>query len=152
MTTSKFKIKKRITLAVLQIKPNAGDRFFKFISPMHLGEKLDDQKNAATLLEAVDLVTGEHGQIIVPTIMQNDLNKHFPADSYVGVCFCVTVTRNAAKKYNHVSLAEIEEPEAASEAEAPKPEAEASDVSETGTVAGGDEPASNGASTGRRRR
>lgn len=118
MNAPQFKIKKRVTNVVLQIKPNEGDRFFKFHKPMKLGEKLDDQKAAAMLLEATDLVTGEYGVIIVPTILQNDLNKHYPDSGYVGKCFCVNVTRNSAKRYNHVSLAEIDDPQDAAEAEA----------------------------------
>lgn len=129
MSAQQFKVKKRVTLPVLQLKPGGGERFFKIMTPMKLGEKLDDQKGAAMLFEAVDLVSGEYGNVIPPTIMQNELNKHYPNDSYVGKCFQVSVTRNAAKKYNHVSLAEVDEPAD-----------EAADASEDGTVAGGDEP------------
>lgn len=126
MSAPQFKVKKRVTLPVLQLKPGGGERFFKIMTPMKLGEKLDDQKGAAMLFEAVDLVSGEYGNVIPPTIMQNELNKHYPNDSYVGKCFQVSVTRNAAKKYNHVSLAEVDESAD-----------EAADASE-----GGDEPVS----------
>lgn len=110
MSAPQFKIKNRVTLPVLQLKPGGGARYLRIMKPMKLGEKLDDQKAAAMLMEAVDLVTGEYGHVIPPTIMQNELNKHYPGESYVGKCFSVCLTRNAAKKYNHVSLAEVEDP------------------------------------------
>lgn len=141
MTKPQFKITKRVTLPVLQLKPGAGDRFLKIMSPMRLGEKLDDQKGAATLFEAIDLVTGEYGNVIPPTIMQKELNKNYPGESYVGKCFSVTVTRDTARKYNHVFLAEVEEPAEAPEVEEPAEVPEGGDVSESGTVAGGDEAA-----------
>lgn len=118
MNASQFKIKSRISLAVLKIRPNGGPRYFKFLKPMFKGRKLDDQKDAATLIESIDLVSGEHGVIIPPTILQKDLAEAFPGDSYVGRCFEVVVTRDTAKKYNHVALAEIDDPQDAAQAQA----------------------------------
>ncbi len=109
MNAPQFRIKRHVTLAVLKIKANAGPRYFKFAGAMHKGKKIDDQKEAATLIEATDLVTGEHGVIIVPTVLQKDLEEHYPGGSYAGKSFQIVITRVPEKRYNHVSFAELED-------------------------------------------
>lgn len=109
MNQPQFKIKKHVTLAVLKIKPNAGPRFVKMCSAMYKGKKIDDSKEPAMLIEATDLVTGEHGVIIVPTVLQKDLEEHYPDSSYVGKSFQIIITRVPEKRYNHVSFAELDD-------------------------------------------
>jgi hypothetical protein len=106
-----FQVKrlKQVTLPVLKIEKNT-TRYFFFKGPMSLGKKLDDQKEPATIMHAVDLETGEEGLIICPAIMVKELHEAYPKDGYVGKCFELTLTRVPDKRYNLVSLCEIADP------------------------------------------
>lgn len=104
------KIIKNVTLPVLKLTADGKPRYFKLTGPMHLGKKIDDQKEAATICTATDCVTGELGQIVCPTVMQKELNENYPKDAYVGKFFELILTRVPEKKYNIVSLTEIADP------------------------------------------
>lgn len=81
------------------------------MSAMFPGKKLEDQKEPATLLHSVDMETGEEGYVLAATILVNELNENYPNASYVGKGFEIIITRDAAKKYNHVALCEVALPE-----------------------------------------
>ncbi len=111
-TPAKFtpKVIKNVTLPVLKLKADGAPRYFQITGPMHLGKKVDDQKEPATICSAVDCATGELGQIVVPTVMQKELNENYPGEKYQGKFFEVILTRVPDKKYNIVTLTEIADP------------------------------------------
>ena len=111
-TSAKFtpKVLKNVTLPVLKLKAAGNARYFKITGPMHLGKKIDDQKEAATICTAIDCASGEVGQIVCPTVMQKELNENYPKDAYVGKFFELVLTRVPEKKYNIVTLTEIADP------------------------------------------
>jgi hypothetical protein len=104
------KVIKNVTLPVLKLKADGLARYFKITGPMHLGKKIDDQKEAATICTAIDCETGEVGQIVCPTVMQKELRESYQGESYVGKFFEVVLTRVPEKKYNIVTLTEIADP------------------------------------------
>jgi len=110
-TAAPFKVvkKRQVTLPVLKIEKNT-TRYFYFKEAMHTGKKIDDQKEAATIAHAIDLATGEEGLVICPAVMVKELNEAYPANGYVGKCFELILTRVPDKRYNLVSLCEIEDP------------------------------------------
>lgn len=132
-TQSKFKRLKSITHAVLKLKPGQ-PRFFYFCAPMFLGKKIDDKKEAATLVRSVDMETGEEGVLILSTVMKKELSEAYAGDSYVGKGFevCITKAADAAAgiKYNHVSLAQVALPD-----DFTPPEAEAGETQEQAAAA-----------------
>lgn len=111
-TPAKFvpKVLKHVTLPVLKLTADGKPRYFKLTGPMHVGKKIDDQKEAATICNATDCATGEVGQIVCPTVMQKELNDNYPKDAYVGKFFELVLTRVPEKKYNIVTLTEIADP------------------------------------------
>ena len=104
------KVIKNVTLPVLKLTADGLPRYFHIKGPMHLGKKIDDQKEAATICTAVDCETGEFGQIVCPTVMQKELRENYQGESYVGKFFEVVLTRVPEKKYNIVTLTEIADP------------------------------------------
>lgn len=104
------KVLRNVTLPVLKLTADGKPRYFKLTGPMHLGKKIDDQKEAATICNATDCETGEVGQIVCPTIFQKELNEQYPKDAYVDKFFEVILTRVPEKKYNIVGLTEIADP------------------------------------------
>jgi hypothetical protein len=107
---TKFARVRTITQAVLKLKPGT-PRFFYFCAPMFQGKKIDDKKEAATLIRSVDMETGEEGVLILSTIMKKELIENYPGDTYAGKGFEVCITKAAdpaaGVKYNHVSLAQV---------------------------------------------
>lgn len=116
-----FKVKKRVTVQLFKMKPGA-DNYYLIDGAMHEGKKIDEDKNAAILMNVTDLVTGEEGQIICPTILQRELTEGYPDDGYVGKKFWWRITRVPGVKYNLVDIAELEaEGEGDGEGEGEKP-------------------------------
>lgn len=111
---TQFKRIKSVTASVLRLKPGQ-PRFFFFGSPMFLGKKIDDKMEAATLVRAADLETGEDGLLILSTVMRKEMTETYPKNAYVGKCFEICITRAADKsagvKYNHVSISEVAPPD-----------------------------------------
>jgi len=105
-----FQRKRAITLPVLKMVPGK-TRWIGVMGPMHQGKKVDDQKEAATLMRAVDMYTGEEGLFVCPKVLQNELNEAFPGEAYVGRGFEVTYTRVPEKKYNLCSIVEVTVPD-----------------------------------------
>lgn len=104
------KVLKNVTLPVLKLKADGQPRYFHIKGPMHLGKKVDDQKEPATLAQAIDCETGELGVIVCPTVMQKELNESYPGNGYVGKFFELVLTRVPEKSYNIVTLTEIADP------------------------------------------
>jgi len=109
-TQSKFKRVRAVTLPVLKLEKGK-PRYVFMLGPLHSGKKIDDQKEAATLIHAVDMETGEEGLIICPSVMVKELQENYPGESYVRKGFEVILTRVPEKRYNLVSLTEVAPPD-----------------------------------------
>lgn len=111
MTTFVPTIKKRITME--HFKLGRTPQYFRMEGKMHQGEEIkNSNKQPPWLIEVSNLETGEIGQIIAPKILESELNKHYPKDTYVGKCFALSITPpvEGGKKYNLVNITEIEDP------------------------------------------
>jgi hypothetical protein len=100
---------KSVTLAVLRIVPGTV-YYVKIVSPIKVGEKIDDKKEPAEICEVIDMETGEHRTLVTSTVMRKELTKAYPADAYVGKFFELSQSRREGKNYNDVSLCEIGDP------------------------------------------
>jgi hypothetical protein len=124
MSNPRFARVRAVTLSVLKLEKGV-PRFLFFVGPMYEGKKIDDKKEAATLIHSIDMETGEEGVIIVPTVLKKELHENYPGDTYAQRGFEVVITRDMEKKYNHVSINEVtvpddfERPTAAASAGAP---------------------------------
>ena len=106
-----FKKIRQVTLPVLKLEKGV-PRYLFILSPMYVGDKLEEQKDAATLVHSVDMETGEEGLVICPSVMQSELLKNYPDDSYVRKGFEIVVTRGpAGKNYNLVTISEVAPPD-----------------------------------------
>jgi hypothetical protein len=112
--TPKFARLRSITAAVLKLKPGQ-PRFFFVRSAAFTGKKIDDKKEAATLIYAADMETGEEGLVLLTSVMKKELFEAYPGESYVGRGFemCITKAADPAAgvRYNHISLAEVSLPD-----------------------------------------
>lgn len=106
----KFAKIKAVTLDVLKA-PKGTAQYLFFMGPMYQGKKIDDTKEAATLIHSLDMETGQEGVFIVSTVARGVLAENYPGDAYVGKGFEIVVTRDAEKKYNHVAISEVAVPE-----------------------------------------
>lgn len=108
----KFKTKKHVVKQLFKMKPGQ-EYYFKFTGPMHVGKKIDDAKEAATLADVVELTTGELGQIICAKLLREALIESYTGDSYVGKSFAIELARVPEKRYNMLkTFNEIEMDEA----------------------------------------
>ena len=108
-----FKVKRNITLPL--IKPAIDTPvYIKIASPMFVGkaiQKAGDGKNMepATLVNCVNLETGEEAQIIVPAVLKGIFEDEFPDEAYVGKAFQITKhAKVSGKQYHNFSVAELE--------------------------------------------
>jgi hypothetical protein len=104
-----FKKIRSVTRNLIKMENNR-EYYFKIQAPMHLGKQIDDKKEPATLLNVIDLETGEEGQIIVGSVLRDVFIENYPGDSYVDRCFEVVKFRDAAQKYNTYNLSEVADP------------------------------------------
>lgn len=119
-----FKVVRSVTQTVLKLEKGQ-PRYLYALAPMYLGEKLDKDKEAATLLPVCDMETGEVGIVIAPTILQLELVRSYGGTDYVGKAFELVISRDPNVKYNHVSIAEVAPLDDFKPPPAPKPAAEA---------------------------
>lgn len=98
--------KRAVAVPLFKFEPDV-PRFYLVESAMFIGKKIDDKKEAATLIPVTDLETGEQGQIIVGTVLKELLNETYPSDGYVGLKFEMTLRKRADKKYNTYDLYEV---------------------------------------------
>jgi hypothetical protein len=128
MTEFVPKRKKLLTRPVLKM-PEGVPRYVKIEAPMFIGKTIkekskggDDkkQKEPATILDVVDLTTGEQAQIVCNAVLKSVLAEEYPNDAYVGLCFSIEKQGRApGKDYNPFHIEEIEDPNAMSDAPAP---------------------------------
>jgi len=126
------KRKKLLTRPVLKLEPNKA-RYIKVEAAMYVGKEIkatrgrptDDEKKKepATIMDVIDLTTGEPSQIVCNTVLKSTLQESYPNDGYVGLCFSVTkLDKESGKDYNKFKIEEIEDPtvEESGAAAAPK--------------------------------
>jgi hypothetical protein len=77
---------------------------------MRTGEKMAGSKIAQlpTLMDVVNLKTGEAMLIVVPTVLHQELDKAYPNGGYVGKAFQIRKIKTEDKAYSLWSIAEIE--------------------------------------------
>lgn len=110
----KFKVKRNITLPL--IKPQLDvPVYIKITSEMFVGKDVSAAKGdakkmePATLVNCVNLETGEEAQIIVPAVLKGIFEDEFPDNGYVGKAFSITKHPKASgKQYHPFSVAELE--------------------------------------------
>lgn len=102
-----FKRTKNIAVSLFKLVPDKAC-YFLVDGAMFIGKKVDEKKDAATLLAVTDLTTGEQGQIIIGTVLKALLEETYPANSYVGKKLEIVLRKNADKKYNNYNVYEIE--------------------------------------------
>jgi hypothetical protein len=108
----KFKRKAIVVRPLFKMRPGV-EYYFKLVGPFHLGKKIDDSKEPATLCNVVDLTTGEEGQIICGKLLREQIAESYPNDSFVGKSFAMEFMRVPDKRYNVIkTLNEIEPEEA----------------------------------------
>lgn len=110
-----FKKVRQVTLPVLKLDSKE-PRYLHFIGPMHLGEAVKagegkKQMEPATVAHCLDMTTGEEGQLICSAMLASQIRREYPDDSYVGRGFELTSTKVPDKKYNIVSITEVESPD-----------------------------------------
>lgn len=94
-----FKRVRHVTRPQLKLTPGV-EYYVKFQGPAHLGEKVADNKDPATLIDVVDLRTGEEMNIIAPAVFLKELNKAYPGESYIGKSFAFELMKVPEKRYN----------------------------------------------------
>ena len=73
------------------------------------GKKSD--KAPPTVINVMNLETGELGQVLANTILKQTLEEEYPNDGYVNLCFAITKQkRKEGKQYDPFNILEIEDP------------------------------------------
>ena len=103
-----IRVLKQVTYPLLKQRDNE-TAYVEIVGAFFLGKKLDDKKDAATLVHVK--TPGNEGvfQFIVPAVMQSELDKAYPEASYVGHKFAVQKFKpEDGKRYNTFSILEVE--------------------------------------------
>lgn len=110
------KVLKNVTLPVLRLEEEV-PVYVKIVSPMRLsaakaaeggkGKKVDMEP--ATVVEVVNLETGENATMIVNSVLKGNWDEQYPNDDYVDRGFAITKhPKREGKRYNDFSIQEIE--------------------------------------------
>ena len=102
-----FRMVKAVTRPVLKF--GASPEYVRIESAMYKGEKLAKAKydSVPTLMEVVNLRTGEAALIVVAKVLEQELNGAYPDQSYVGKDFQIRKIKTDDKNYALWSVAEI---------------------------------------------
>jgi hypothetical protein len=109
----KFKIKKNLTPPLFKFVEDE-TRYVKATSVIYIGKEQEvksgeKKKEAAHLMDVINLETGEPGVIIVSAVVLSVLNESFPNNSYVDKGFAITKRSKApGKNYNGYVVEELE--------------------------------------------
>lgn len=111
------KVVRKVTRRVLKLAFDT-PVFVKVQKAMYEGKEIkaaagtaDAQMKPATLLDVVDLTTGEEVQIVAAAVLVSVLHESYPSDSYVGRCFQLVKRKGAdSKRYHLYDVDEIEDP------------------------------------------
>lgn len=108
MSAFAFKKVKNVTLPLFKLANNEPN-YLRFDEPVFVGKVVVDKKEPPTMANVTDLETGEQGQIILGSVLLENLNQHYPDNAYVGKSFeIVKHSPEGARKYSLWNVAEIE--------------------------------------------
>jgi hypothetical protein len=137
MNAPKFKIKKHVTVQLLKVE-DGKEYFVKFNGAIHKAvvneaeqkkyenakakydslsdaEKLQVEAkdipvppNPPQLAQVIDLTTGEVVQIIIGSVLESELKREYPNDTYVGKGFSIQKAKIQGKRYAAYQIAELE--------------------------------------------
>jgi hypothetical protein len=118
-----FKRKKSITLSTLKFEVDK-PLYVLLAGKLHEGKqrisrsgvvKLDSSGNPRkppTLVEVIDMTTGEVAQIIAATIINTEISENYPNESYIGLGFSIMKQkRKEGREYDPYEIAEVDIPE-----------------------------------------
>lgn len=108
----KFKVKRRVTLPLLKMVINQVYSII-FLDKMYIGKEIENSKydEPATLVNVVDVSTGEEKQMIVYSVLGKLLEEEYPDDAYVGKSFRLTKLPKAGKdgrEYHPFEMVEVD--------------------------------------------
>lgn len=105
---SAFEVEKIVTRPVLRLV-DLQPVIFRADAAMFEGKALEGSKMApATLMNVTDCVTGAASQVVVPKVLNAELDAAYPDDSYVGKFFGVEKQpQQAGKKYSNYRIVEL---------------------------------------------
>jgi hypothetical protein len=118
-----FKTKKVLTRSVLKHALGV-THYVRIEGPMFTGKTIKLRRGAAaetprepaTLINVVNLETGEQAQMIVNAVVKSVLTEEYPNDTYVGKCFAIAKqARQPGKQYDPFKIEEIEDPATSAE-------------------------------------
>lgn len=113
--TFEAKTKKVLTRPVLKFSTDV-THHVRMESKMYIGKEMkqkegEKKKEPATLVDVIDLETGEPVQLIATAVMKSVLDESYPNNAYVGLCFSITKqARKEGKQYDPYMIIEIEDP------------------------------------------
>lgn len=112
----KAKAIRRVTRPVLKLEEDK-PVFVRAMSALYEGREIkpapgnEAQMKPATLLDVVNLETGEEAQIVTGAVLASNLREGYPGDAYKGKCFQITkLPKQKGKRYFGFDLIEIEDP------------------------------------------
>lgn len=126
---AEFKRKKLLTRPVLKLAEGA-TVYVLIERAMYIGKDMkqkdgDKKKEPATILDCVNLETGEQCQVLASAVIKSVLTEEYPNDGYVNKGFAFTKqARQPGKQYNPVHIEEVELPEQFVQKSAPAAPAE----------------------------
>ncbi len=115
MNAPAYKVKKILTRPLLKFAKDIPIHVL-IEGKMYIGKEMrqkegEKKKEPATLVDVVNLDTGEQCQVICSAVVKSVLNEEYSGDAYVGKAFRITkLGRAAGKSYDAYGVAEIEVP------------------------------------------
>jgi len=116
----KFTRKKLLTRPTLSIKKEGDEIFFRIERPMYEGKPMKEKlkegekpKEPATLLDVINLETGEEMQLVVPAMLKSVLSEDYEGE-YTGKCFHILnrgkkdSKSGGGQRFNDLLIEEIE--------------------------------------------
>jgi hypothetical protein len=107
--------KKLLTKPIMKMELDQ-TRYIKITEPMYVGKPMpvkegEKQKEPATLINVINLETGEPAQIVANKVLKSVLTEEYPEAGYVNKCFAVTKqAKQPGRDYNRFLIEEIEDP------------------------------------------
>ena len=106
-TPPAFEVVKAVTRPVLKF--GISPEYIRIESPMRTGEKIEGAKfkELPTLLDVINLKTGEAQIIVCASVFRQELSKAYPDHGYVGKDFQVRMIKTPEKDYKLWGITEI---------------------------------------------
>ena len=107
-TAPAFTVVKAVTRPVLRF--GVQPEYIRIESPMYEGQVMPQSKikDVPTLLEVINLKTGEAALMFCAQVFKQELSKSYPKDAYVGKDFQVRKIKAEGARYALWSITEIE--------------------------------------------